>query len=35
VLALFLAAWTILVVSRAPTEEGVAEARRRIRRALD
>jgi hypothetical protein len=34
-LALFLAAWTIVVVSRAPTPEGVEEARRRIRRALD
>jgi hypothetical protein len=34
VLALFLAAWTILVVSRAPTEEGVDEARRRIGCAL-
>jgi hypothetical protein len=34
VLALFLAAWTIVVVSRAPTPGGVAEARSRIRRAL-
>ena len=34
VLALFLAAWTIVVVSRAPTPGGIAEARERIRRAL-
>jgi hypothetical protein len=34
VLALFLAAWTIVVVTRAPTPEGAEEARRRIRRAL-
>jgi hypothetical protein len=34
VLALFLAAWTIVVVARAPTPEGAEEARRRIRRAL-
>jgi len=33
-LALFLAAWTIVVVTRAPTEGGIAEARRRVRRAL-
>jgi hypothetical protein len=33
-LALFLAAWTIVVVSRVPTPEGAGEARRRIRRAL-
>jgi hypothetical protein len=34
VLALFLAAWTVVVVTRAPTPEGAEEARRRIRRAL-
>jgi hypothetical protein len=34
VLALFLAAWTIVVVSRAPTPGGIEEARRRIGRAL-
>jgi hypothetical protein len=34
VLALFLAAWTIVVVTRVPTAEGAEEARRRIRRAL-
>jgi Ser/Thr protein kinase RdoA (MazF antagonist) len=33
-LALFLAAWTVVVVSRVPTEGGVGEARRRIARAL-
>jgi hypothetical protein len=32
-LALFLAAWTIVVVDRAPSEGGLAEARRRIERA--
>jgi Phosphotransferase enzyme family len=32
-LALFLAAWTIVVVERAPTESGLEEARRRIERA--
>jgi hypothetical protein len=32
-LALFLAAWTIVVVERAPSEGGLAEARRRIERA--
>jgi Phosphotransferase enzyme family len=32
-LALFLAAWTIAVVERAPSEGGLAEARRRIERA--
>ena len=31
--ALFLAAWTIAVVARAPSEEGRAESRRRIARA--
>jgi hypothetical protein len=34
VLALFLAAWTVVVVTRAPTPEGAEEARRRVRRAL-
>ena len=34
VVGLFLAAWTIVVVSRAPTAAGAAEARRRIARAL-
>jgi len=34
-LALFLAAWTIVVVSRSPSEAGAAEARRRIARALE
>jgi hypothetical protein len=33
-LVLFLAAWMILVVERAPSEGGRAEARRRIERAL-
>jgi aminoglycoside phosphotransferase (APT) family kinase protein len=32
-LALLLAAWTIAIVERAPTEGGLAEARRRIERA--
>jgi Phosphotransferase enzyme family len=32
-LALFLAAWTILVVERRPTAAGLAEARRRVERA--
>jgi hypothetical protein len=34
-LALFLAAWTIVVVARAPSSGGIAEARRRVRRALE
>jgi aminoglycoside phosphotransferase (APT) family kinase protein len=33
-LALFLAAWTIVVAERVPTDSGVAEARRRVARAL-
>jgi len=34
-LALFLAAWTIVVVERAPSPGGIEEARRRVRRALE
>jgi aminoglycoside phosphotransferase (APT) family kinase protein len=34
-LALFLAAWTVVVVDRVPTESGIAEARRRIGYALE
>ena len=33
-LALFLAAWTIVVAERAPSDEAVAEAHRRIERAV-
>jgi Phosphotransferase enzyme family len=33
-LALFLAAWTVVVVSRVPTDGGRVEARRRVARAL-
>ncbi|PWU16882.1 MAG: hypothetical protein C5B48_16705 [Candidatus Rokuibacteriota bacterium] len=34
-LALFLAAWTVILVERVPSAGGRAEARRRVRRALE